>query len=635
MRPIIDEKIDRTLGRSSHPMLFYGAEVRTMKRARAAWSALSLLALIPACGAPPQPVAEPAAEALTTAPAAPAFDRDCADWPQWGRTPAHEGDVCVRGQRAAKILDDLVYDPFLAQEQSDSFGDLLTHFQTPLIHGDSLYLETKSGTYTACNPPGSDTPDGCGPPATWATEIWNEVRYDISERGKLSQRWSFASDWKPEPFYGWEPVFHAAISGDSIYVPGAGGTLFKLDLESGRVRARINPFGATIDPSIYVAGPVSVDHEGNVYFNALKIAPQYPQYYDAEGWLVKVSRRGKSTMVSYAALVPDGPKATDQCTIGYNPNRTPAPLPPLNPDGSVVPAPTYRCGPQRPNLNIAPAIAPDGTIYVVSRAHINSNYSYLVAVNRDLTPKWDVSLRGLVHDGCGVTVPEDGDVNPADCTPGAPIGIDPQTGEAPALAAIDTSSSSPVVLPDGSVIYGTFTGYNDYRGHLVKLGRDGTFLGTFDFGWDVTPAVYRHHGTYSIVTKDNHYVYDAAGNDLGPYYLTSLSPDLKIEWQFKSTNTESCSRDANGNINCVSDHPNGFEWCINAPAVDREGNLYANSEDGRLYVIDREGKEKGHLFLNFSLGAAYTPVSLDRRGHVLALNGGHLSVVGHGDDDDR
>jgi hypothetical protein len=108
---------------------------------------------------------------------------------------------------------------------------------------------------------------------------------------------------------------------------------------------------------------------------------------------------------------------------------------------------------------------------------------------------------------------------------------------------------------------------------------------------------------------------------------------LKIEWQFKSTNTESCSRDASGNVTCVADHPNGFEWCINAPAVDRDGNMYANSEDGRLYVIDRNGKETGHLFLNYSLGAAYTPVSLDRHGHVLALNGGHLSVVGRGDDD--
>lgn len=294
-----------------------------MKLERAVWSALSLVALIPACGAP-QPAAEPAAAALSTTPARADFDVECNGWPQWGRTPAHEGDICVRGQRPTTILDDLVYDPFLAQEQSDSYGDLLTHFQTPLIDGESLYLEKKSGTYTACDPPGSGTPAGCGAPATWATEIWNEVRYDISERGQLSQRWSFATDWKPEPFYGWEPVFHAALSGDSIYVPGAGGTLFKLDRESGRVRARINPFGATIDPSIYVAGPVSVDDHGNVYYNALKIAPQYPQYYDAEGWLVKVSRQGKSSMVSYAALVPDGPKANDLCNVGYDPNSTPS-----------------------------------------------------------------------------------------------------------------------------------------------------------------------------------------------------------------------------------------------------------------------------------------------------------------------
>jgi outer membrane protein assembly factor BamB len=597
-----------------------------MKLERAVWSALSLL-LIPACGNSPQSTGS-TEEALQSTTETASCESACFDWPQWGRSPDHEGNTCVRGQHTANILDDLVFDPFVAEEQADAGGDLLTHFQTPLIDGDDVYIETKSGTYTPCNPPGSGTPAGCGAPFTWATEIYNEARYEISERGKLSQRWSFASDWKPEPFFGWEPVFHGALSGDSVYVPGAGGTLFKLDKASGRVRARINPFGTSVDPSIYVAGPISVDNNGNLYYNALKLAATNPQFNPAQGWLVKIGRHGQSKMVDYATLVPDGPKATDQCNAGYDPSVYSPPFPPLNPDGTVVPPQRVPCGPQRPNLNIAPAIAPDGTIYVVSRAHIDPLYTYLVAVNPDLTPKWDRSLRNLVHDGCGVLVPEDGNVNPFDCTPGAPIGIDPNTGEAPALAAIDLSSSSPVVLPDGNVIYGAFTGYNNERGHLVKFSRHGELMGTFDFGWDVTPAVYRHDGTYSILTKDNHYTFNAAGQGTGPYYLTRLSPDLKPEWQFLSTNTETCIRDASGNVSCTSDHPFGFEWCINAPAVDRDGNMYANSEDGNLYVIDRNGNEKDHLFLNFSLGAAYTPVSLDKHGHILALNGGHLSVVG-------
>jgi hypothetical protein len=29
-----------------------------------------------------------------------------------------------------------------------------------------------------------------------------------------------------------------------------------------------------------------------------------------------------------------------------------------------------------------------------------------------------------------------------------------------------------------------------------------------------------------------------------------------------------------------------------------------------------------------ALGAAYTPLALDRRGHIFVLDGGHLSVLG-------
>jgi outer membrane protein assembly factor BamB len=602
-----------------------------MKLNRAVWSSVLGVGLLAGCGEPASP-GETVSPASLQSSLSVDSERACGDWPQWGQSPTHQGQTCSRGQPATQLLDDIVYDPFVAAEAADG-GGLIVHYQSPLIAGDDLYMEQKSGSYIECDPPGSGTPAPCGPPATWQFEIWNEARYEISKSGKLTQRWSFQSDWKPEPLFGFEPVFHAALSGDLLYVPGAGGTVFKLDRKSGKTLARINPFGATVDPNIYVAGPISADAHGNIYYNALALAPLRPQANDGHGWLVKVSARGKVERVDYAALLPDAPKATDPCVVGYDPNLFPLPYPPLNPDGTVVPAATFRCGTQRPSINTAPAIAPDGTIYVVSHAHFNGNYSYLVAVHPNLTARWARSLRGLVHDGCGVLVPEDGDVNPWDCTPGAPIGIDPFTGEAPAMAAIDTSSSSPVVLPDGGVLYGAFSGYNQYRGHLLKFDRHGGFRGSFDFGWDVTPAVVAHDGTYSIVTKDNHYTFDDQGNDTGPYYLTRLSADLQPEWQFLSTNTKSCARDAQGQVNCVEDHPFGFEWCINAPAVDRDGNLFANSEDGNLYVIDKNGKEKSHFFLNLAIGAAYTPLALERRGHVFVLNGGHLSVLGQRDDD--
>jgi outer membrane protein assembly factor BamB len=78
----------------------------------------------------------------------------------------------------------------------------------------------------------------------------------------------------------------------------------------------------------------------------------------------------------------------------------------------------------------------------------------------------------------------------------------------------------------------------------------------------------------------------------------------------------------------VDDHPDGFEWCVNQPAVDAHGVIYANSEDGFLYAIGRDGAVREKIFLNLALGAAYTPVSLGRDGRIYAQNNGHLFVIG-------
>ena len=153
-------------------------------------------------------------------------------------------------------------------------------------------------------------------------------------------------------------------------------------------------------------------------------------------------------------------------------------------------------------------------------------------------------------------------------------------------------------------------------------------VAAFDFGWDSTPAVFGGADDYRIVIKDNHYGTDDNGFDLGPFFITELDAQLNVLWQFASTNTKTCERQPNGSISCVSDHPNGFEWCINAPAVDRDGTVYANSEDGTMYAITSNGQLRDTIFLDRALGAAYTPVALDRQGRVFALNAGRLSVLG-------
>jgi len=426
------------------------------------------------------------------------------------------------------------------------------------------------------------------------------------------------------------------LVGDFVYDPGFGGTVYKLSRGNGTVVTRINPFGNTIDPNIYVAGPLSADSAGNVYYNAIKLDPNSP--WDADvvnSWLVKIAPNGTVTKATFASLTPGAPAATDQCKVGFG---TKPPWPP-KPDAQP---PTIACGSQRPGINIAPAIAPDGTVYTASRAHFVTRYCYLIAANPDLTPKWNASLRDRLNDGCNVLIPPNG--TPGGCRNGATTGVAPDTNEPPPGRIIDDGTSSPTALPDGSVVFGAYTRYNYAQGHLMKFSSTGQFLGAYLFGWDVTPAVYGHGGTYSIVTKDNHYAVGsycddekvcpsdravATPNDPEQYFITQLNANMGVEWKFKNTNTLSCTRQPNGSITCINDHPNSFEWCVNAFGVDSNGVVFANSEDGNVFAINQGGTLKEKRFLQLAIGAAYTPMTIGPDGKIYTQNFGHLFVVGN------
>jgi hypothetical protein len=552
------------------------------------------------------------------------------DWGQWMKNAQHTGAVSSAGQSAAHVLADVVYDPFVDQEKADPLAapDLLVHYQAPLIDGNNVYMEFKTGTYTKIQ--------------TWETQIWNERRLSW-QNGSLNTVWSFQSDWKPVP-YGtallgpaWEPVFHAALAGNFIYVPGFAGSIYKLNKSTGAVVARIQPFG-TDDPNTFTCGPLTTDSAGNVYYNTIKVVNGQAWNADVRGsWLVKVSASGAVSTADYTTLIPGAPGGNDKCLGVFKNNELPWP-----PTPDAVPG-TVQCGTQRAAVNLAPAVAPDGTIYTVSVSHLWSRSGYFVALNPNLTLKWATSLRDRLMDGCNVTLPPNGTLG--GCSVGATTGFDPAQNRPGAGRVIEDSTASPVVAPDGSIFWGAYTRYPYFQGHLMKFGADGAFLGAFLFGWDTTPAIYVHDGTYSVITKENHYSdggsycsVDAicppdrtASNPSDPeaYFITQLSKNLVPEWRWQNTNTLSCTRDASGNVSCVSDHPAGFEWCINGPAVDRNGVVYVNSEDGGLYTINQGGTLRDHLFLDLAIGAAYTPIALDGGGRIYTQNDGHLFVVGN------
>jgi outer membrane protein assembly factor BamB len=528
-----------------------------------------------------------------------------ADWPQFAHDSQHGGQVAHAAQPLMRVLADVEYDPFVAEEQDATGGDLLVHFQVPLVDGDDVFMEFKSGAFSGW--------------PQWQTESWSIHRLHW-ENGVLADKWTAPSDWKPEPAVtsdSWEPVFHAILANGFLYEPGAGGTLLQFDRDSGELVRRINPFGTTVDTSTYVAGTPAADPAGNIYYTAMRLSASAPWSSDVRGaWLVRVAPDATASVVPFSTIATGAPAANAQCLGIFDLNQSPLP-----PSPTAVP-PSVTCGSQRPGLNAAPAIGPDGTIYVMSRAHFNSYWSWLVAVNPDLTPKWATSLRNRFHDGCNVLLPA------GVCRAGTTTGFAPEENAPGSGRVLDLATSSPVVAPDGSILYGAHTIYNDDQGHLMHFAADGTYLGAYQFGWDITPAIYTHGGTYSIVLKENHY-----GGPVHPapaYFVTQLSPSLDVEWQARNTTTQACGRRPDGSVGCVPAQVGGFEWCVNAPAIDADGTVYVNSEDGFLYAIAQGGTIKQRIFLQLALGAGYTPLSIGSDGRIYAQNAGHLFAIGAG-----
>lgn len=550
-----------------------------------------------------------------------------ADWPQWALAPGHAGTSCALGQDPLRVLAELRLDDNIEEEKREMRGAVLVHYQQPLVVGDDVYVPHKAGSYVACDPPGSGK-DGCGAQA-WEWQAWSERKLSW-QGGQLVQQWEVASDWVPPPngftLGGWEPVFHAAVAGELLWVPAAGGRALVVDRRTGQVQRTVDPLaGRTVAGDGYLTGPIVIDAQGRALWSVLVLDRIDPwgskgTSLDAQGLFVRAKATGEVQVVPYATMLPQAPAPSETCEVGFT-RQQGQQLPPADVGGLPVAAPRTRCGAQRAPVNSAPAVGPDGAVFLASRAHRADRSGYLIALNDDLSPRWTLGLHGVLSDGCGALV--SWGTGEADCRPGSRRGVDPVTNSPPSARLNDDSTSAPVVLPDGNLLFGTYTNYNGSRGHLLKVSAQGRLLATYDFGWDITPAVFPHDGTYSIVLKDNRYA-----NEAGPYAITQLDASLVPEWSYVSTNTQACGRNPDGSVSCADDHPGGFEWCVNSVAVDRAGVVYANSEDGYLYALYPGGTVKQRIFLNLAIGAAYTPLSLDAAGRIYTQNDGRLFVVG-------
>jgi hypothetical protein len=542
-----------------------------------------------------------------------------AAWPQWGQNPQHTGFLPVTGQLLQGKLSDQIFDPFTALEMAESNGALLMHYQVPLVGANNtVFMMFKAGTYNSCDPPGSGQPFPCGP-NDWSTEVWNETALRW-QNGQLLPAWNFATDWTPIPndytLGGWEPLFQPVLAQTYLYVPGAGGTIYQLDESSGVVLQQINPFGTSEDPTKFVSGGLTADNQGNIYYNVMQVVVAWP--WDSNvvnSWIVKFSPAGSVATATYTSLLPGAPS---KCLGVFSPKQLPWP-----PSANAVPG-NITCGSQRPGLNIAPAISADGsTLYTVSRAHFWGRESYLLALNTaDLSLQWSTSLLGLFDDGCNVLLPPDG--QPGGCSIYGATGLDPTQNTLGAGIISDQASTSPLVAPDGSILLGVNDAFDYGRGHLVKYDSTGNYQANYNFGWDTTPAIFPNNGTYSIILKDNHYDSGSYCSNPtycppappGPYYITQLDSNLVPQWKFQDTTTN-------------KQHPNGYEWCVNAAAVDANGIVYADNEDGYLYAINQRGELQQKIFLERAISAGYTPTSIGGDGTIYAENAGHLIAIGN------
>jgi hypothetical protein len=180
----------------------------------------------------------------------------------------------------------------------------------------------------------------------------------------LSRQWTFQSNWKPatngSALGGWEPVFHPVDANDFLYVPGAGGTIWKVNKTTGVSTSHIQPFTpVAIDATnSFVSSPLTADSSGNIYYNVIQLAPRsagdpWAANDVVNSWLVKVTSADATSIVIYATLTPTAPAATSTACPGRFTNTATLPWPP---SPTAVP-PTVLCGSQRPGMNIAPAMA--------------------------------------------------------------------------------------------------------------------------------------------------------------------------------------------------------------------------------------------------------------------------------------
>lgn len=274
----------------------------------------------------------------------------------------------------------------------------------------------------------------------------------------------------------------------------------------------------------------------------------------------------------------------------------------------------------RASMNAAPALSRDGNSIYASICDPSCYDAYLVKLDaKALTKQAAVQL-----------------LDPS--TPGYPAG------------AINESSASPMVGPDGHVFYGVF-GYYWRESHGWMLQFDSNLHQVMDsnglplvgsFGWDDTASVvnsslvpsYTGTARYLILTKYNNYAIED-GNGVNKVAVIDPTSDTI------SRDRQSGIPVMNEILTVVGPTPDqearaeGYplavcEWCINSAVIDPSSDsAIINSEDGHCYRWSFKTNTLSQAMnLAPATGEAYTSTVIGPDGTVYAINDSMLYAIG-------
>ena len=483
-------------------------------------------------------------------------------WACYGGSAQHRSIAPASAQPLNRVLWSTPVD---LDPQYGPEGILYAHYGSPVITAkNTILVPVKKGAY-----------DG--------------FRIEARNGSNGALLYNIETDYSTVSASGWIASFGPALGKDgSIFVPGAGGTVFiKKDSDKaagGPIRSVFYggpKYTAAIplySANVKICTPLTVDGKNNAWFG-----------FRMYGETPDESPVGVAGLVSGIARV-------DANGVGdWRSARS------LTGDPEAM----------RVQFQCAPAISDDNsTVYFA--VQVRNGGGYLVGVDtQTLKTKYRVRL------------------------------IDPYSG-ADAIIS-NMSTSSPTIGLDGDVFFGILSNpqeAHNKRGYLLHFDKTlSTQKITGSFGWDSTASIfptstlkgYKGKSSYLLITKYNNYALFGDGINR----VALLDPNETVQDAITDVGVMNDLVSIAGPTLdprwAGPDYPDAcYEWCVNAAAVDVAGHCaLVNSEDGMLYRWDLlTNKLSEGVMLDGPRGQAYTPTIVGPTGVVYAINNARLFAVG-------